>query len=158
MSFKTFVRWSLNLRGINASEDKGFYTFNNYVALFLIRSIRTSDQHRLSDKSIYATPRSYVHARGLLSGTSERGAQRKPKKTLRNRPKSLPRNLARQSGQPSPYQATLRGRTGYQVPIEQPCEVKRMTKTLSSNLTRRSERQSPCRATLRGGAGVQVPA
>jgi hypothetical protein len=39
MSFKTFVRWSLNPRGINALEDEGFYPFNNCVALFLIRSI-----------------------------------------------------------------------------------------------------------------------
>jgi hypothetical protein len=39
MSSKTFAQWSLNPRGGNASEDKGFYSFNNCVALFLIHNI-----------------------------------------------------------------------------------------------------------------------
>jgi hypothetical protein len=49
------------------------------------------------------------------------------------RPKFLPCNLARRSGRPSPYQATLRGRVCDQVHAEKPCEAERMTKSTTIN-------------------------
>jgi hypothetical protein len=70
--------------------------------------------------------------------------------------KSLPCNLARQSGRPSPYRATKRGEARDQVPTEKPCDPERSTKSLSSNLARQSEHPSPCLATSRGGADDQV--
>lgn len=64
--------------------------------------------------------------------------------------KSLLSNPARRSGQPSLYQATLRGGTADQVSTKQPYEAERSTKSLSSNHARRSGRSILCRATRRG--------
>jgi hypothetical protein len=75
-----------------------------------------------------------MKARGLMSGTQEHGAQRKPKK-LKNGPPtmSLLSNLVRWSGRPCPYRATPRGGSDDQVPAEQPREAEQTTKSLSTN-------------------------
>jgi hypothetical protein len=111
-------------------------------------------------------------------GNPGRGAQRKPKETLWKRTTKSQNNLARRSGRPRPYGATLRDgadqvptkqpcdpfrttlrdEAGDQVPAEQPCEAERTTKSLLNNLARRSGRPGLCRATSRGGTGDQVPA
>jgi hypothetical protein len=72
--------------------------------------------------------------------------------------KSLPTNLVRRSGQPSPHQADSWGKAGDQVPVEQPCDTERTTKYPLSRLERQRGRPSPCRESSRDGAVDQVPA
>jgi hypothetical protein len=83
-----------------------------------------------------------LKATTLCVGHLERGAHRKPKKTLQKRPKTLPRSITRQNRRPSPYRVASRGGAGDQVPAKKPCEAERATKSLPSNLTRQSRRPS----------------
>lgn len=114
----------------------------------------------------------------FVLGNPGRGAQRKPRETLRKRTTKSQNNLARRSGRSRPCGATLRDRAdqvpakqpcdpfrttlqdgaGDQVPAEQPCEAERTTKSLLNNLATRSRRPGPYRATSRGGTGDRVPA
>jgi hypothetical protein len=72
--------------------------------------------------------------------------------------KSLPSNLARPGGRPSPSRATSRGGEGDQVPVEKPSEAARLTKSLSSSFARRGRRPILGTSTSRDGADDQVPA
>jgi hypothetical protein len=112
-------------------------------------------------ESLRPTPRSRTKARGLMSGTQERGTQSEAHKPLfgpfTNQSPPPSSKSARQGERPNPRWEGLRGGANDQVPVEQVCKAERTTKPPPSKSVRQGERPSPCRASLRGGATDQLP-